>query len=77
VTFYLYTFLRLAENVVNHSGMECPILNVIALKFLPLRAPVSHHDRHHKFSNYQKNAKNFGENFIIWDWLFGTMSKAN
>jgi sterol desaturase/sphingolipid hydroxylase (fatty acid hydroxylase superfamily) len=55
--------------------MDCFALDLLTLKFIPGRAKVKHHDRHHKFSNYEKNAKNFGENFWIWDWMFGTLSK--
>ena len=41
--------------------------NLLFLKMLPFRASVAVHDAHHKYSNYPKNAKNFGENF----WLPG------
>ena len=34
------------------------------------------HDAHHKYSNYAENAKNFGENFLLWDWAFGTLGKV-
>jgi sterol desaturase/sphingolipid hydroxylase (fatty acid hydroxylase superfamily) len=71
---YIYTFLRLAENVVNHSGLESGLLNTVLLKFLPGRASVTHHDYHHKFSNYTGNAKNYAEFFWIWDYIFGTLS---
>jgi sterol desaturase/sphingolipid hydroxylase (fatty acid hydroxylase superfamily) len=74
LTAYAYTIWRLAENVVNHSGLESTLLNVLFLKFLPGRASVSHHDYHHKFSNYSGNAKNYAEFFWIWDYLFGTLS---
>ena len=33
-----------------------------------------HHDYHHRFSNYGRNAKNYGEGFWFWDWAFGTLS---
>lgn len=49
---YIYIFLRVGENVVNHSGLEHPVLNFLTLKFLPGRASVNHHDYHHKYSNY-------------------------
>lgn len=68
---YVFMFLRVADNAVNHCGMESPIVNFLFLKFLPFRAPVGHHDSHHRFSNYTKNAKNFGEYFWIWDYMFG------
>lgn len=74
---YIYTFLRLSENVLNHSGLESWFLNLIYLKFLPGRASVSHHDYHHKFSNYAGNAKNYAEFFWIWDYVFGTLGKSN
>lgn len=73
VTLYAYTFLRIAENVVNHSGLNSKIVDVLTLKFLPLRASIECHDMHHKYSNYASNAKNYGENFWIWDYLFGTL----
>jgi len=68
----VYIYLRIAENVVNHSGLDSGLVNTIALKFLPFRASIGHHDSHHKFSNYAANAKNYGENFILWDYVFGT-----
>lgn len=75
IIFYAYIIIRIAENVINHSGLDCFWINLISGKLLPLRARISHHDRHHKFSNYGKNAKNFGENFVIWDYVFGTYAK--
>jgi sterol desaturase/sphingolipid hydroxylase (fatty acid hydroxylase superfamily) len=61
-----------AENVLNHCGLESTLLILVSLKFLPGRAPPAFHDYHHRFSNYSGNAKNFGENFVVWDLLFGT-----
>jgi hypothetical protein len=55
--YYVYVAMRLSENVVNHSGLDHWLLNLITLKFLPFRAGVEHHDSHHRFSNYEKNAK--------------------
>lgn len=52
-------------------------LTLITLKNFSFRAPSSHHDFHHKYSNYTQNAKNFGEYFVIWDRIFGTHSKAS
>jgi len=75
VTLYAYIFLRIAENVVNHSGIDHWLLDLITLKCLPGRAPVSFHDHHHKYGNRAKGAKNFGENFWFWDFLAGTMAK--
>lgn len=40
LTFYLYTIVRIAENVFNHSGLDCWWLDILTLKFLPGRAPV-------------------------------------
>ena len=77
VTYWVFTMLRIAENVVNHSGLDCTLLNVVTLKCLPLRAAVAHHDAHHRFSNYSRNAKNYGEAFWVWDWLFGTLSDTH
>ena len=33
------------------------------------------HDLHHYYSNYGTNSKNYGENFWLWDWAFGTLTK--
>ena len=73
---YIYFMCRISENVLHHSGLNSWLLNALFLKFLPGRACVSHHDAHHKFSNYSRNAKNYGENFWIWDYLFGTLRKS-
>ena len=73
---YLYVMCRIAENVLHHSGLDSGLLNALFLKFLPGRACVAHHDAHHKFSNYSRNAKNYGENFWIWDYLFGTLRRS-
>mmetsp|Transcript_10581 Transcript_10581/g.15914 ORF Transcript_10581/g.15914 Transcript_10581/m.15914 type:complete len:268 (+) Transcript_10581:14-817(+) len=71
--FYLYIFLRIGENVVNHSGINHPLLNLICMKYDFLgRASIAHHDSHHKYSNHPKGAKNYAENFYFWDVLFGT-----
>lgn len=73
VTYYLFTALRIAENVLNHSGLDSWFVDLISLKCLPMRASIRHHDMHHHFSNYSRNAKNYGEFFLLWDWLFGTL----
>lgn len=73
--FYAYIIARIAENVLNHSGLDCFLIDLVSFKFLPLRAKISHHDRHHKYSNYAGKAKNYGENFVIWDYIFGTYAK--
>ena len=65
VTFNIYVALRIAENVLNHSGLDDRLVDLVTLKFLPGRARIAHHDYHHLNSNYGANAKNFGENF----WL--------
>ena len=74
----LYTFcaLRVGENVLNHSGFDSTVVDLLSLKALPFRAGIGHHDAHHKFSNYAKNAKNYGEALWIWDWMFGTLSNT-
>jgi len=76
ITFGLYTFLRVGENTLNHCGMDSPLLRALSLKFLPGRAAPSFHDYHHRFSNYAGQAKNYGENFWLWDVAFGTASGA-
>jgi sterol desaturase/sphingolipid hydroxylase (fatty acid hydroxylase superfamily) len=74
LTLYIFIFLRICENVINHSGLNSTVINIITLRILPLRAPISHHDSHHKYSNFQNShGKNFGESFIIWDWMFNTL----
>ena len=72
LTFSLYCALRVSDNVVNHSGLEGPLVDVLALKCLPGRAAVAHHDAHHR-SMVGRGAGNFGEAFWLWDWLFGTL----
>lgn len=76
LVFTFYIFTRIAENVVNHSGLDHWFVNLITLKCIPGRASIAHHDGHHKYSNYKGKAKNYGENFWIWDWVFGTMRKS-
>ena len=74
-TFAVYLFLRLAENVINHSGIDSWMLSIMTLKFPCLgRCPIAHHYKHHLLCNYGPNAKNFAEIFWIWDWVFGTLS---
>lgn len=73
LTCYLHVFFRIGDNVVNHCGLEAPWINTLALKFLPGRATVSHHDAHHKYGHYGKNAKNYAEFFWVWDYIFGTL----
>ena len=74
LVFNIYIALRIGENVLNHSGLDAGVIDALSLKFLPGRARIAHHDYHHCFSNYSKNAKNLGENFWFWDWAFGTLS---
>lgn len=76
LSFYIYIFARISENVVNHSGLNHPLTNMLYLKFLPGRASIAHHDSHHLYSNYAKGAKNYGENFFLWDKLFGTFREV-
>ena len=76
VTFWAFVWLRVTENVLNHSGLRGGIIDVLTLKCLPLRAKVAHHDAHHKYgARNAKHAKNFGETFWVWDWAFGTLAK--
>jgi hypothetical protein len=30
-----------------------------------------------QYSNHARNAKNYGETFWVWDWMFGTTSKLH
>lgn len=76
VTFYVFVVQRVAENCFNHSGLNSTVADALFLKSLPLRASVAHHDAHHHFSNYSRNAKNYGEAFWLWDWLFGTLTNT-
>lgn len=71
---YAYVCARVADNTVNHCGLNSPFINALFLKYLPFRGTVGHHDAHHRFSNYSKNAKNYGEFFWLWDWIFGTFT---
>ena len=73
---YVSYALRVAENALNHTGLDHWLVNLLTLKSLPLRAQAAHHDAHHKYSNYAGHAKNYGETFWVWDWLFGTGGKA-
>ena len=51
------------------------MIHLLTLKLSWLgRASVAHHDAHHLRSGHGGRAKNFGENFWIWDALFGTLS---
>ncbi|GFH43910.1 hypothetical protein CTEN210_00384 [Chaetoceros tenuissimus] len=76
IAFTIYCFIRLSENTINHSGYDHPLINVLWWKWFPLRAPIGHHDSHHRYSNHGKSAKNYAEFYIIWDWVFGTYRKA-
>jgi len=76
VSFFVSTIAQVSQNVLNHSGLDSPILDFLAMRWLPGRAPPKFHDYHHQFVNYSGNAKNFGENFRIWDIAFGTASKG-
>ncbi|KAI8469562.1 MAG: fatty acid hydroxylase superfamily-domain-containing protein [Monoraphidium minutum] len=72
----LYAFLaaRIAENALNHSGLDSRLLDLLTLKALPLRAAASFHDAHHKFCNHPRGARNYAESFWVFDWAFGTLS---
>jgi len=77
MAFWVYVWLRIAENVTNHSGLSGRLVEVLTFKMLPLRCSIAHHDSHHRFSNHSGSAKNYGENFWIWDWMFGTLRPVN
>jgi len=75
-TFWAFVALRVAENVLNHSGLHGAAIDAVTLKCLPLRAKVSHHDAHHRYgAQNARAAKNYGETFWVWDWAFGTLAK--
>jgi len=76
LSYYAYVSFHLANNVFNHSGIDAWWFDLITLKFLPLRSKNSHHDAHHRFTNFGSNAKNFAEMFIVWDILFGTLGRS-
>ncbi|GBF93801.1 hypothetical protein Rsub_06133 [Raphidocelis subcapitata] len=71
---YISFGLRVAENALNHSGLDSRLLDFFTLKSLPFRAAAAHHDAHHKYCNHPKNARNYGETFYIWDVMFGTVN---
>lgn len=75
LVMWAFVALRVAENVVNHSGLRagCVPFDLVSLKFLPGRASVAHHDSHHRFSNHGGDAKNYGESLVLWDWMFGSL----
>jgi sterol desaturase/sphingolipid hydroxylase (fatty acid hydroxylase superfamily) len=70
---YIYIAARLAENALNHSGVDSFLLDLLTLKTLPFRAPAAFHDAHHKYCNHAYKASNYGESFWLWDWAFGTL----
>jgi len=74
LSYYLYSCTQTCEHVMNHSGLDDNLIDLLTLKFLPLRGNIAHHDYHHKFCGYAGRAKNFGETFWVWDWLFGTLA---
>jgi len=75
LTLGTYIILRTVDSVANHSGLDSRLFDALTLKMLPGRASVAHHDVHHLYSNRaDAAAKNFGENFWLWDWAFGTLS---
>lgn len=76
VTHLIYIFHRLQNNVLNHAGIHCWWLNILTLKFLPLRCDHRQHDAHHRFSGFGEGAKSFSEWSWFWDWLFGTLSQT-
>lgn len=46
---YAFFFFRVAENTLNHSGLDSPLLDALCLKSLPLRVGAAFHDSHHKW----------------------------
>jgi sterol desaturase/sphingolipid hydroxylase (fatty acid hydroxylase superfamily) len=76
LSFYCYVCYRIAENILNHGGLDGSFLDFIFLKFSWLgRASASHHDSHHKFGGRSSDKPmNLGEGFWVWDWMFGTYS---
>jgi sterol desaturase/sphingolipid hydroxylase (fatty acid hydroxylase superfamily) len=76
MTYYAYVSFHLANNVFNNTGIECFWFDLLTLKFLPFRSQNSHHDAHHRFTNFGTNAKNFAEMFWIWDYLFQTLNEG-
>jgi hypothetical protein len=45
---YLSFAARVAENAINHSGLDSWAVDLFTLKLLPFRAPSAFHDAHHK-----------------------------
>jgi sterol desaturase/sphingolipid hydroxylase (fatty acid hydroxylase superfamily) len=76
VMFYIYVFLRISENCMNHSGLQGPVVDFLTLKFLPFRCDIKHHDYHHANCRGGKT-KNYGEIFWIWDYMFGSAIPSN
>lgn len=50
---------------IDHSGIDFE-------GDLPWQPSVQFHDDHHRFFHV-----NFGQSFIVWDWLFGTLRQGN
>jgi len=73
VTYTIYIAYHLANAAHNHSGLDAWFLNLFTGKLLPLRTGNGHHDAHHRFANYGPHATNYGDTFVVWDWLFGSM----
>lgn len=49
-------------------------LGLALFRWLPGRAGARHHDAHHARSNYAGDAKNLAENWLVFDWLGGTLA---
>jgi sterol desaturase/sphingolipid hydroxylase (fatty acid hydroxylase superfamily) len=77
VTYSVYLAYHLANSAHNHSGLNWWLTNALMLKWLPLRSGNDHHDTHHKYSNMGAGAKNYGDTFVVWDWLFGSMDSRH
>jgi sterol desaturase/sphingolipid hydroxylase (fatty acid hydroxylase superfamily) len=75
ITYTLYVCFHLSNNAWTHSGLDSWWINLVSLKFLPLRCSNTLHDAHHRFSGLH-TGKNYAEMFWLWDWAFGTLTKT-
>lgn len=76
ITFYALVWAGNLEHVLNHSGLNDTMINILTWRWLPLRGSIVHHDYHHKFCGRAGDVRNFGEGLWLWDWMFGTMAKG-
>jgi len=70
-TVLAYVFFYLANAYTDHCGLEAWWINLLTLRFLPLRSSVAWHDAHHRFGT-ASHAKNYAVMWTIWDHLLGT-----